>query len=104
MQIVWKFCYIASELCRLGWFALRCLTIGWHQSYVSNIVWSLDGSIAWIAILLGKVTKTKTRVTIHGTDIVWGRKIYQALIPKIIAKMDEVYVISENTRQECLKR
>ena len=45
-----------------------------------------------------------TRTTIHGTDIVWNNPFYQWIIPKIIARYDEVYAISENTCQECLKR
>jgi hypothetical protein len=45
-----------------------------------------------------------TRVTIHGTDIVWNKKLYQATIPKIVANMDEVYAISENIKAEAVKR
>lgn len=104
MQLLWKLCYIFSEFYRLGWFALRCMTIGWYHSYLSDIVWSLDGSISFISFFLGEMTGVKTRITVHGTDIVWDRKIYQSVIPKIIAKMDEIYVISENSRLECFKR
>ncbi len=104
IRISWKLCYIISELWRFSFFATRCLTIGLFYSYISGIVWSLDGSIAPLGFFLGKMTNTKTRVTIHGTDIVWNRMFYQALVPIIIAKMDEVYVVSENTRQECLRR
>lgn len=100
----WHFLYVISEFGRLGIFAIKCFTLWLFYTFSSDLVWSLDGSIWWIGFILAKATIKKTRVTIHGTDIVWDKKIYQAFVPKIIAKMDEVYVISENTHQECLKR
>lgn len=100
----WKVCYIFSEVYRLFLFTLKSLTLGFFHAYRSDLIWAMDGSIAGLAVVLGSIMWAKTRVTVHGTDIVWNNPLYQYTIPSIINLCHEIYAISDNTQQECLKR
>lgn len=117
-KIFWKICYFTSEFSRFFCFAFRVI-INWSiwlmvqglkikkQKKILKheiLIWCMDGSIVGLGVFLGKIFRVTTRVTIHGTEIVWGKKLYQHIIPRIIAQIDEIYVISKNTRQECVRR
>lgn len=103
-SFLWKFCYIVSEFFRLLSFTLKALILGLYYARKTDLIWCLDWSLAWVGLFLKKLTSNKFRITIHGTDITWSNKLYQFVIPKFISFATEVYVISENTRLECLKR
>lgn len=100
----WKLFYLLSELWRLNIFAIKCFTLWFFYSFRSDLIWSLDGSIGWIALALGKLMRKKTRVTIHGTDIVWDNFLYQRIIPTLIGKCHEVYAVSVRMKQEAIRR
>ncbi len=103
-RIAFVLLYQFSELWRLGRFFLYAMTFGLFYGNRVDIIWTMDGSISWIWVILGKIFQKRTRVTIHGTDIVWNRAWYQFVIPKFINKTDEIYVVSESTREACISR
>lgn len=96
--------YLLSEIIRLSLFFFFSLVKGFFVAPKVDIIWSMDWSISIIWVILSAFWWVKTRVTIHGTDIVWNNSIYQFFIPRIISKNDEIYAISQNTYNECLKR
>ena len=63
-----------------------------------------DGMLSPLGLILKRIFKTKTTVTIHGLDITFKQSLYQAIIPKCVAKMDKVICVSNATLQECVKR
>jgi glycosyltransferase involved in cell wall biosynthesis len=51
-----------------------------------------------------RIFKKPIIVTVHGLDITYKNKSYQAIIPKKIALADRVVCVSRATAGECLKR
>lgn len=66
--------------------------------HLSDGVLALEGS--WIK----KITGIKTVITIHGLDITYNNKFYQAITPKAINKLDKIICISNSTKEECIKK
>lgn len=104
LSFFYHFFYLFSELYRLSIFAFKALFFWFWYVPKSDLIWSMDGSISWLGLFLGKIFMVKTRVTVHGTDIVWDNIFYQKIIIPLIWKNDEIFAGSENARQECLKR
>lgn len=116
LYFFWKFCYIVSEFFRLIYFALKSFIIGffWTIWFVreknnlsQNIIWPLDGSIAWIGYVIQSLSFKKnwrTRVTLHGTDVVWPKPMYQEIMPWFWQRIDEIIVVSNTIKQEATKR
>ncbi len=111
-HLFWKILYNFSEFLRLTFFLTKCLSRGLYYVQKSDIVWSLDGSIAGVGYLLAKTntlfrcakSHCISRVTLHGTDVVWPNKIYQSIIPWFWRHTDEVVAVSDGIKQEAIKR
>lgn len=106
-QYFWKICYLMSEFFRLFFFVIRAVVLGFFWGIKvrnNNLIWSIDGSIAWLWIFIAKIAQTKTRVTLHGTDVVWNNNIYQKIMPKFWRMTDEIFVISKVIEHEAKKR
>lgn len=91
--------YYISEYLRLVIFAIKSITTWFYYAISSDIVWSLDGSIAPLAYILSKLTHSKSRTMFLGKDITWNNKIYQRFMPYIWKNIDEVYSISADLSQ-----
>ena len=68
------------------------------------IVYLQDGSLAPLGFLFKKLFKRKVLITIHGLDITYRNIIYQAVIPKLVSKLDKVVCISNATKKQCIIR
>lgn len=103
----WKICYLMSELFRLSSFATRAVflwILWWIKAKNNGLIWSIDGSIAWLWVFIAKIVQIKTRVTLHGTDVVWNNNIYQKIMPKFWRMTDEIFVVSKVIEHEARKR
>lgn len=106
-NVFWKVLYISSELYRLFNFSLRAFFGGIWWCIIKKgdlLVWSIDGSIAWLGLLIKKITWTRTRVTLHGTDVLWNNPVYQTIVPKFWCMTDEIFVVSKAIEYEAKKR
>jgi glycosyltransferase involved in cell wall biosynthesis len=63
-----------------------------------------DGLLAPLGLALKIITKRKVTVTVHGLDITYKNKLYQAIIPYCLSKLDKIVCISSATKKECIKR
>jgi glycosyltransferase involved in cell wall biosynthesis len=63
-----------------------------------------DGLLAPLGLALKIITRRKVTVTVHGLDITYKNKLYQATIPYCLSKLDKVVCISSATKNECIKR
>jgi glycosyltransferase involved in cell wall biosynthesis len=63
-----------------------------------------DGLLAPLGLALKIITRRKVTVTVHGLDITYKNKLYQAIIPYCLSKLDKVVCISSATKKECIKR
>lgn len=52
-----------------------------------------------------KITKRiPVTVTVYGLDVIFPNKIYQYIIPKCLKRLDKIICISQETKNECIKR
>jgi glycosyltransferase involved in cell wall biosynthesis len=63
-----------------------------------------DGLLAPLGLALKIITRRKVTVTVHGLDITYKNKLYQAIIPYCLSKLDKVVCISSATQAECINR
>jgi glycosyltransferase involved in cell wall biosynthesis len=63
-----------------------------------------DGLLAPLGLALKIITRRKVTVTVHGLDITYKNKLYQAIIPYCLSKLDKIVCISSATKNECIKR
>lgn len=63
-----------------------------------------DAILAPLGVVLQTLTRKPVSVTIHGLDITYKNRLYQAVLPRFVAHLDQVICISETTRQACLAR
>lgn len=69
-----------------------------------EVIWGMDWSLGWLVFFLGLITWKKTRLSMHGTDVVWSNQAYQKIMPFFWNHLDEIYSVSLNTSAEILKR
>jgi glycosyltransferase involved in cell wall biosynthesis len=69
-----------------------------------DTIYIADGLLAPLGLLLKYITKKKIVITIHGLDITYQNKIYQAIIPSCVNRYDTVICISSATAKECTER
>jgi len=63
-----------------------------------------DGLLSPIGLILKKIFRKPTVITIHGLDITYKNRIYQSLIPKCVSKLDKIICISKATKEQCINR
>jgi glycosyltransferase involved in cell wall biosynthesis len=63
-----------------------------------------DGLLAPLGLFIKILTRRKVTVTVHGLDITYRNKFYQAIVPYCLSKLDKVICISSATKVECIKR
>jgi len=68
-----------------------------------DIVHIGDGSISPL-ILISKIFRKPTVITIHALDITYSNKLYQLLIPICLKKAEKIICISNYAKEECIKR
>jgi glycosyltransferase involved in cell wall biosynthesis len=70
---------------------------------ITNI-YLADGLLAPLGLALKIITRHKVTITVHGLDITYKNKLYQATIPYCLSKLDKIVCISSATEKECIKR
>lgn len=63
-----------------------------------------DALLAPIGVFLKYTKKIPVTVTVYGLDVIFPNKIYQYIIPKCLKKLDKIICISQETRNQCIKR
>jgi glycosyltransferase involved in cell wall biosynthesis len=63
-----------------------------------------DGFLATAGVLLKSLVPVTVSVTVHGLDITFRNRFYQATIPPCVARLDKIVCVSRHTRKECVDR
>jgi phosphatidylinositol alpha-1,6-mannosyltransferase len=63
-----------------------------------------DGLLSTVGIFLKSLPSTRVSVTIHGLDIAFKNTFYQGIIPRCVARLDQVICVSRHTQKECVDR
>ena len=63
-----------------------------------------DGLMAFIGLIIKRMTDIPVLATIHGLDIVFPSKIFQRVVLEKFNRLDGVIAVSQATAQECIKR
>jgi len=63
-----------------------------------------DGLMAFVGLIIKRITDVPVLATIHGLDIVFPRKIFQRVVLEKFKRLDGVIAVSQATAQECIKR
>jgi phosphatidylinositol alpha-1,6-mannosyltransferase len=102
---VYKIVLSKSKI-HLVWFIPYCfltaLILVWKHAVSS--IHLCDAVLAPVGVLLKVLTPTKISISAHGLDITYRNRLYQALIPWCIARMDKIVCVSRSTRKECTRR
>lgn len=88
----------------LPFFAVKAFFLWMYYAWKADAIWIGDGSISLIGLILGCITRTKRYVTIHALDITWNKRLYQKIIPNIVAKANHIVAVSQYAKDECIKR
>jgi len=63
-----------------------------------------DGMLAPLGAVIKYLTGIRTLITIHGLDITYKNRFYQAVVPAAVTSFDRVICVSNSTIQECVKK
>lgn len=90
----------------LIWFLpyafVKAIVLMLKNSY--DVVYLCDGLLAPVGVMLKKIFRAKTAVTVHGLDVTYNGFLYQRVVPEAIKALDKVVCVSGNTMTECVKR
>lgn len=91
--------YLNKSQANLIWWVpltiIKSLLLIKRKNY--DVIHICDGALAPLGWLLKKVAKKRVTVTIHGLDLTYKNKLYQATVPFCIKKLDRVFCVSKNT-------
>jgi len=86
----------------MPWLALRAfgaLLLG-HV----DIIHTQDGLLSPLGFVLARLFRKPWVVIIHGLDITYPRRFYQAVVPTLVRRADAVICISQAAADACLQR
>lgn len=63
-----------------------------------------DALLAPLGLALRTLLRVPVVVTVHGLDVTYQNRIYQAIIPRCLKRMDKIICVSSYTRTQCLRR
>ena len=97
---------LGKEQINLIWFLPYLLVKGSSLLMTKkyDLVWLCDGLLAPVGSIFKKLFRIKVGITVHGLDITYANKLYQAIVPGSIAALDSVVCVSRSTVAECIKR
>jgi len=102
---VYKLVLSHSNL-HLIWFLpfclLRAIYLILHHSI--DYVHLCDGVLAPIGWMVKMLTGAKVSISIHGLDITFSNRLYQAVVPPCAGRLENIICVSRSTRAECLAR
>jgi glycosyltransferase involved in cell wall biosynthesis len=90
----------------LIWFIPYCFLKSLLTIRINNVgaVHLCDALLSPVGFLLKILTKVKVSTSVHGLDITFPNRVYQAIIPWCVSKLHLVICVSRATRDECLNR
>ena len=68
-----------------------------------DVIYLQDGLLSPLGVIL-KLFRVPIVITIHGLDITYRNKVYQFVVPRCVAQLDNVICISQATKEECMHR
>jgi len=69
-----------------------------------DVIHLCDALLAPVGVVLKRLVGLPVSASVHGLDITYGNRIYQALIPQALSKLDVVITGSQSTRALLLDR
>jgi phosphatidylinositol alpha-1,6-mannosyltransferase len=63
-----------------------------------------DALLSPLGVILKFTRKIPVTITVYGLDVIFPNKIYQFIIPKCLKRLDKIICISQETKNECIKR
>lgn len=69
-----------------------------------DVIHVQDGLLAPMGLLLKVLFNKPLTVVIHGLDITYGNRLYQAVVPRCLMRADKIFCISQAAAQEVRKR
>ena len=101
----WKIFFSKSKI-NLFWFLPYCFfkAILMIRNYRIDALHLCDAFLSPMGLLLKYITGRKVTTTVHGLDITFPNRLYQAIIPRCVSRLDIVICVSRSTRDECAKR
>ena len=101
----WKIFFSKSKI-NLFWFLPYCFfkAILMIRNYRIDALHLCDAFLSPLGLLLKYITGRKVTTTVHGLDITFPNRFYQAIIPRCVSRLDIVICVSRSTRDECTKR
>jgi len=84
------------------WFLMRSMSILIRGGVA--VVYLGDPVLSPLGLVLRALFGIPVVVTVHGRDIVFGNRVYQAVLPRILARLDRIVCVSSALRKECLRR
>lgn len=84
------------------WFLVRSMSILIRGGVA--VVYLGDPVLSPLGLVLRALFGIPVVVTVHGRDIVFGNRVYQAVLPRILARLDRIVCVSSALRKECVRR
>jgi len=90
----------------LIWFLPYCFfkALLLIRKYHIDALHLCDSFLSPLGLLLKFITGKNVTTTVHGLDITFPNRFYQAIIPICVSRLDMVICVSRSTRDECTKR
>lgn len=63
-----------------------------------------DALLSPLGVFLKITKKIPVTVTVYGLDVIYPNKLYQLIITKCLKRLDKIICISQETKNECIKR
>jgi glycosyltransferase involved in cell wall biosynthesis len=81
----------------------RILLMTWRRPSI-KVIHANDGLMALFLTPLLWLTRKKLAATVHGLDVIFKVGLYQFWLKNFLSRFTFVIAVSEETRQECIKR
>ena len=101
----WKIIFSKSKI-HLIWFLPYCFfkALLMVRKYHIDTLHLCEAFLSPVGLLLKVLTGRNVTTSVHGLDITFPNRLYQAIIPKCVSQLDLVICVSRSTRDECKMR
>lgn len=84
------------------WLLIKTLWMA--LSWRPDVIYIQDGNLAPLGWLAKTLSRKPTLITIHGLDITYKNKLFQAIVPPLTRRQTAIVAVSEGTRQAVQQR
>jgi len=60
--------------------------------------------LAPLGLILKLIFRKKIAITVHGLDVTLKNRLYQAIVPFCLRRLDKIICVSNSTKEECIKK